>query len=595
MASPEALPMDRLPPEIRAAAGRGWRLLPIRAQDKTPLVQGWPEKATSDTGQLEAWADRYPACNWGVATGPGSGVFVLDVDGNPGKASLKEYQSQGLELPETLTVLTGKGKHLYFQWPDGAIIKNSAGQLARGLDIRVDRGCAVIPPSLHSTGKQYAYIDANAPVAVPPAWLIAKLIEPAPAPRLVTKQSGGAVLEGSRNSTLTSLAGAMRRRGMSPKAIEAGLLEENLQQCHPPLPPDEVRAIATSAGKWNPAGTRRPDVVCLADVKAEPVHWLWEPYIPLKMLTLLSGDPGVGKTALAMALAASVARGEAMLTGKAAPASNVLFLTQENSPEHVLRPRFDALGGDPSRFFLLRGVFNSDDSPGGITLEDTEQLEQAIAGHEARLVVIDPLQSFLGATVDAHRANQTRPVMDGLIKLAERTGCAILITRHLSKGIGGSAIYRGMGSVDLTGAARSELFVAADPENSNRAIMAHSKSNLGKFGPSLAFCIGDGGALVWHGESSLKANDLLALPATSEERSALEEAEEFLRNALADGPQPSKEIQEQAKANGISPATLRRAQSSLKVVKRPGGFGQPWMLELSSVAQDSAELLTSQG
>jgi len=334
-------------------------------------------------------------------------------------------------------------------------------------------------------------------------------------------------------------------------------------------------------------------VLCLADVKAEAVAWLWEPYIPLKMITILSGDPGVGKTFLALALAASVTQGRAMLTGVKTETGNVLYLTQENSPSHVLRPRFDALGGDPHRFYVLRGTVNEDGSPGGIALGDTEQLVEAIASRAARLVVIDPLQSFLGSNVDAHRANETRPIMDGLGGLAERTGCAILITRHLSKGTGGIALHRGLGSIDITGAARSELLAAKEPDSESRVVMAHSKSNLGKFGPSVAYSIDNAGKLQWLGESTFQANDLLSAPSSTEERSALSEAEDFLRLTLANGPRLVKEVDSEAEENGISKATLRRAGSRVRVERKPYGFGKGWMLSLPNVVQESSQLLIS--
>jgi integrase len=287
-----------------------------------------------------------------------------------------------------------------------------------------------------------------------------------------------------------------------------------LRRAHPPLPDDEVSGIAASIERYPQneglkRKTRRADVRCLADVKALEVEWLWEPYIPLKMITVISGDPGAGKTFLSLALAAALTQGKGMATGSEAASCNVLYLSHENSPEHVTRPRFDALEGDASRFFLLEGTQCDDGTADRITLADLEQLEEAITEHQARLVIIDPLQSYLGGDVDAHRANQTRPIFDGLIRLAEKTGCAMLITRHLSKGLGGSALYRGMGSIDITGAALSELLVAKQPDQEGRIIMAQSKNSLAEFGPSLVYSIGADKKLHWHGESSFKANDLL--------------------------------------------------------------------------------------
>jgi RecA-family ATPase len=356
-----------------------------------------------------------------------------------------------------------------------------------------------------------------------------------------------------------------------------------------------VKRKGANDSQAKPEQRRRPDVLCLADVEPEPVQWLWEPYIPLKMITLVSGDPGVGKTTLAMTLAAGLTTGRGIGGARLNEVGNVLYLTNENSPSHVLRPRFDALGGDARRFFVLQGTILADGSPASITLGDTEQLEEALTANGVRLVVIDPLQSFLGSGVDAHRANETRPVLDGLAKLADRTGCAIVITRHFSKGIGGSAIYRGMGSIDITGAARCELVVGRDPEDPSRVIMAHSKSNLGPLGTSLAYSIGKEGLVEWHGTSSHKANDLLGAPVMKPDRTAMEEAQEFLVTALTNGPQTSNEITEQAKNLGISKATLRRAKKSLGVAHRPAGLREAWMVELPSVAHSGPELLKGGG
>jgi Bifunctional DNA primase/polymerase, N-terminal/AAA domain/Primase C terminal 1 (PriCT-1) len=585
-------------------ATSGWRVFPLHTPTpdgcscgkskcqnagKHPRTATGLKEASADEATIRGWWTRWPEANIGIVTGTETGLCVLDVDGEHGQASLLALESPE-SFPKTLRSLTGRrgsngertGAHLYFTLSPGAKLRNSAGLLGKGLDIRAAGGYVVAPPSLHASGLRYEWDGDGNTIADLPAWLIAKASKPTLA---AVSSPHNIIREGQRNSTLTSRAGSMRKSGMATSSIEAAMQEENRKRCRPPLAEEEVSRIIASIERY-PRGTpgmrktRRAEVVCLADVQAEEVEWLWEPYIPLKMITLLSGDPGVGKTFLSLALAAALTRGRAMLTGAEIVPGNVLYLTQENSLSHVLRPRFDTLCGDPHRFFSLRGTLYEDGSSGGIALEDIEQLEEAVTKHKARLVVIDPLQSFLGGNVDAHRANETRPILDGIGKLAEKTGCAILITRHLSKGIGGNALHRGLGSIDITGAARSELLVAADPEQEGRVVMAHSKSNLGKFGPSVGYSIDDAGKLQWHGESRLKANELLTAPVSSAERSAVDDAEDFLREALAEGPRPVKEMQRIAVENGISIATLRRAQLRLQVAKGPQGFKGAWMLSL---------------
>lgn len=596
-------------------AERGWRVFPLhnptpdgcscgdrdcQSIGKHPRITGGLKGATTDAAIIRGWWEQWPYANIGIATGLASGTVVLDVDGEDGHASLRLLEAMD-QLPRTLCAHSGRkgpdgernGHHLYFALPNGADVRNSAGRLGKGLDIRASGGYIVAPPSLHASGLHYEWRCDRSAIVEAPQWLIDRASKPAPV-SVAAAQEG--IPKGQRNSTLTSLAGTMHQRRMSRSSIQAALLEESRTKCNPPLSEEKVMAIVASVTRY-PQGTasqrksRRAEVLCLADVQAEDVDWLWKPYIPLKMITLLSGDPGVGKTFLSLDLAASLTQGRAMFNAAATTVGNVLYLTQENSPAHVLRPRFDALGGDATRFFIVRGTLTDDGTPGNITLGDIEQLEEAIVEHTIRLVVIDPLQSFLGSDVDAHRANQTRPIMDGLAKLAERTECAVLITRHLSKGTGGSAIYRGMGSIDFTGTARSELLVAREPEQESRIVMAHSKSNLGKFGPSLVYSIDSAGKLQWHGESNLMADELLSVPATADDRSALEEAKDFLREELADGSKPAKDVQARAQANGISRATLRRAQTALKVAKAPQGFEGVWMLSLTTVAQNSSELL----
>jgi hypothetical protein len=597
-------------------AQRGWLVIPVhtptaqgcsceRAKCPNPgkhprTAHGWKE-GTRDPAEIRTWWRLWPDANIGIITGRGSGIVVLDVDGKHGEESMADLARRGCRLPDTFTVHTGGGgQHLYFLLPEGVEVRNSQSKIAPGLDIRGEGGHVVAPPSLHRAGARYEVNESAIPPTPCPEWLVrmaqaAPPTQSAPAPGSI---AGAPVGEGQRTNRLVSLAGTMNKRGMSPTAIEAALLQENTATCSPPLPEEKVRSIARDISVRYPTSKTepevrpilKPDLVCLADVDARPVGWLWEPVIPVGMLSMLSGDPSAGKSFIGLDVAAALSRGK-LRDGRVVDPTSTLYLTCENPIAECVRPRVDSLGGDPNRIFVLRGTLsneNGKEQRGAITLADLPILDVAISEKHARLVIVDPIQSYLGATVDLHRSNETRPVLDGLAKLAESHRCAILLVRHLSKQSGGKPIHRGLGSIDLSGAVRSEMLAGSLPDDPEQRALVHIKSNVGRIAHALGYSIDAEGRFSWTGESSLTAADLLAAPAGPGDHK-LTEAKEWLTKKLQAGPVGQTEIKETAEQAGISYATLRRAKVALKVRSRKDEMRGQWFWWLPEDTHGTAE------
>jgi hypothetical protein len=329
--------------------------------------------------------------------------------------------------------------------------------------------------------------------------------------------------------------------------------------------------------------SRHPEILTLSQVQAKEVDWLWQPFLANGMLGMLSGDPGAGKTYIVLAIAGAVTTGHVPCTDEHREPADVLYLSIENSPEHVVRPRFDSLGGNAGRFHILRGsvVGNGRKAErGSVRLSDVQLLRLALQQTKARLVIVDPIQSYLGADVDAHRSNETRPVMDGLSRLAEEFGCCILLVRHLTKAPTGKAIHRGLGSIDLTGAVRTELLAGCSPEDAAQRALVQLKSNLGQFGPSLGYVIEADGTFRWTGESQMTASTILGPELTAEETGAIAEAKDFLLSALAKGARPMKEIEAEASQEAISESALKRAKKALGVRSDKPGMTAGWQWSL---------------
>ena len=309
-------------------------------------------------------------------------------------------------------------------------------------------------------------------------------------------------------------------------------------------------------------------VVSMATVEAEDVEWLWHPYIARGKLTLIEGDPGLGKSWLSLAIASNISRGLPLPNdGPRSRCESTLLMTCEDGLGDTIRPRLDALGADLDRVKAVDQPLIFDDA-------GLQGIENSLRAWQFYLLIIDPLVGYLGGSVDLHKANEVREVMAHLADLAQRYRCAVVCIRHLTKSTRSKSIYRGMGSIDLTAATRSVLLVGGHPEKGRGLV--HIKSNLAPQGPAIGYTL-DAGQFEWTGISSLTPQDILA---DEGKEKPVTEAEELLTQTLKDGPVPAREIYTLAKEQDIAERTLERAKKNLGVQSYKKGLEGGWLWEL---------------
>lgn len=306
-------------------------------------------------------------------------------------------------------------------------------------------------------------------------------------------------------------------------------------------------------------GTTEPPVrmIRMSDVMQTEIEWLWKPYIPFGKLTILQGNPGEGKTYFAMQLAAACTNRVQLPNMEPQEPFNVIYQTAEDGLGDTVKPRLIEAGADLNRVMVID---ESGEDP--LTLSD-DRIEKAIRQNDARLLIIDPIQAYLGANVDMNRANEVRPIFRKLGEIAQNTGCAIVLIGHLNKAAGMQSTYRGLGSIDFTASVRSLLFIGKVKDDPNLRVLTHEKSSLAPPGASLAFILGDEEGFRWIGEYDITADEMLSGSERKGETKT-QEAKTMICEMLAGGKEAlSEEIDREAVKRGISTRTVRDAKKEL--------------------------------
>lgn len=337
------------------------------------------------------------------------------------------------------------------------------------------------------------------------------------------------------------------------------------------LPTDDYVTIGVRKPKYH---TKSVPMICMNDVEQTEVDWLWYPYIPFGKLTIVQGNPGEGKTFFAMQLAAACTNQKFLPDMEPFEPFNMIFQTAEDGLGDTVKPRLISSGADLKRVLVI------DDSDNPLSLVD-DRIEKAIRENNAKLMVIDPLQAFLGANVDMNRANEVRPVFRKLADIAQSTGCAIVMIGHLNKASGTQSTYRGLGSIDIAAVVRSILFVGKVKDDPTTRVIVHEKSSLAPPGQALAFSLGDQKGFRWIGAYDISAEDLLAGGDGTKAELKQEQAMKLIYEFLSDGREVSvAELNKEAIERGISERTVRMVRNSMKDKLESERRGKDWWIWL---------------
>ena len=528
-------------------AKRGLPVFPLKARSKQPLTAHGFRSATRNLGCIETWWKRWPDANIGIPTGAASGLLVLDVDPrNGGTESLERSILEHGPLPDTAGQITGGGgRHIIFRHPGGPVPKT----LAPGIDLKGDGGYIVVAPSVHPSGNHYEWDGIEGAKALlnpaePPPWLLERIAVARNGGRAESRKADDDKWgEGQRNNRLASLAGTMRRRGMSQEAIEAALLVENTKRCDPPLPEQELRRIARSVARYRPAQEmgeihsaaykdgfpaerilRFKTAAEIAQQGDTPIEVLaWPGVVAGTMIQVVGKIKAAGKTTYQLAQCASLVHGLPFL-GEPTEKTPVVYLTEQPPATFKIALKRAGLIGSEDFIFLCWG-----DTLGSFWQEVAHKATEECKRRGAKVLVVDTLAQFAGIEGDGE--NQAGRALEAMrpLQAAVADGLAVIVIWHERKR-GGSISDSGRGSSAIGGAVDTILNLSRPQGNQKTTFrVLRGISRLSDVPEQLVIELDASGSYIKRGTSSAVAEQeaqaaiLEALPETDEGALTLEE------------------------------------------------------------------------